>query len=405
MVALAAAVEIASRIEQPVPPAPKNSSALVVTVTVPAWAMPGSARAAHSAVAAKTPLLRHLPIWLRRSLERFAQLGGRPLGREDVELDARRHLEAGSNADSRRDVEVPVELVGTARSSQRPGVELRDLAEAAVHGPQRGAEHPDTDLTVALEARRRLPGNDPQLERRARRPRADQQRVVVDRHQSLLAANLLGCDLGQQVAAHRVLVVGNEALPLARDLGRDEAERVELGVAVLEGSAGLLALVEDQLHIGGLLGVRSHPLAPAGHRGRQLRVVELGESRDMTWRVDDDLVESGGHCRLEQVRLPASRRRAQRIPGRGHSLIGLAAAGLIALRQRRVEVGDGSNPPAWRVSIAAARAVRPDLRRRPVLAALAERALLGRLRALLGGKAAEVEGPVSPGGREDRPQP
>src|SRR6185312_11903430 len=55
--------------------------------------------------------------------ERLAELGRRPLGREDVELDARGHLEARPDSDARRDVEVPMERLGSARRGDRPGVE------------------------------------------------------------------------------------------------------------------------------------------------------------------------------------------------------------------------------------------------------------------------------------------
>ena len=49
----------------------------------------------------------------------------------------------------------------------------------------------------------------------------------------------------------RALAVGAEPLALARDRGRHEAQRVELGVGVLERGAGAAALVDDQLHVGG----------------------------------------------------------------------------------------------------------------------------------------------------------
>src|SRR5262249_5151291 len=95
--------------------------------------------------------------------ERLPQLRGGALGWEDVELDAGRHLEAGADRDSRRKVEVPVELLGSPRRADRPGVELRNPAEARLQGPQRGAQHADPDLAVRLEARRRTAGDDPQL--------------------------------------------------------------------------------------------------------------------------------------------------------------------------------------------------------------------------------------------------
>src|SRR3954447_20198370 len=98
---------------------------------------------------------------------------------------------------------MPVELLGAARGGQRPGVQLWRLAEAGLQRPQRRAENSHADLAVALEARCRVAGDDAQLERGARGPGADQQRVVVDRHEALAPPYLLGGDLREQVAAHR----------------------------------------------------------------------------------------------------------------------------------------------------------------------------------------------------------
>src|SRR5829696_3314286 len=341
--------------------------------------------------------------------ERLPQLGGGALGREYVELDAGRHLEARPDPDPRGDVEVPVKPLGAAGGGDRPGVQLRDPVKPRLERAERGPEHPEPDLVVALEAGSRVAGDDPQLERRARRPGADQQRVVVDRHQPLPAADLLRGDLGEQITAHSVLVVGGEALALARDGGRDEAERIQLGVAVLEGGAGLASLVDDQLHVGGLLRVLAHSRPPAGHRGGELGVVQLAERREVTRDVDDHLVEAGGGGSAEEIRLPPARGGAQRIPRRRQALAarGRRAARWIvrlALVESRIKVGDGAEAPAGGVGLAARRPVGPDLRRGAILAPLAEGTALRAAPFVLVGNAAELERAVRPCGREDRPQ-
>ena len=146
-----------------------------------------------------------------------------------------------------RDVHVPVEDLRPARGGAHPRVQLEARPEPRAQRAQRRGQRAEADLAVVLEARRGRARHDPQLEGAARGPRAEHDRVVVYRHQALAAAHLLGGDVGEQVAAHRALVVGGEALALARDRDRDEVQRVELGVGVLQRGAGGLALVDDQL--------------------------------------------------------------------------------------------------------------------------------------------------------------
>src|SRR3954454_23970653 len=111
----------------------------------------------------------------------------------------------------------------------------------------------------------------------------------------------------------------------------------------------------------------------------------------MLRRVDDHLVEPGGDGGLEEVRLPFARGGPQRVARRGHPLVRLDLSSLVGLRQRRVEVGDGADPPSGAVSWPSARAIRPGLRRGAIFTALAERALLGGFAVLLGRDASEVE--------------
>ena len=62
----------------------------------------------------------------------------------------------------------------------------------------------------------------------ARRVRARQHGLVVDRDDAVAAADLLLDEVLEQVAAHRAHGMGAEALALARDARRHEAQREEL---------------------------------------------------------------------------------------------------------------------------------------------------------------------------------
>ena len=131
---------------------------------------------------------------------------------------------------------------------------------------------------VLGEAGRLAARDHPQLEGRARGPGADQRRLVVDRDQALAAPHLLDQDVAEQAAAGGAFGVGAGPLALAGDRGRDEGQRVELGVGVLERGPGAAALVDDQLHVGGV-GVGAHPLAPGGDRGGELLLARARPSR------------------------------------------------------------------------------------------------------------------------------
>ena len=126
--------------------------------------------------------------------------------------------------------------------------------------------------------------------------------------------------------------------------------------------------------------------------------------------ADDDLVRARGGLRAEEVGLAAAVEPRQRVdragearppPRRSRGRRGprpLAA-------EDRVEVRDRARAPARRVGLAAAGAVGPDLGRRAVLAALAERAALGRVGARSTRLRRERVGALGAAGREDRPQP
>ena len=257
----------------------------------------------------------------------------------------------------------------------------------------------DADLSVRLEPARGRARDHAQLERRARGPGADHHRLVVDRDQALAAAHLLGGDVGEQIAPHRALVVGREALALARDQHRHEVERVELSVGVLEAGAGAAALVDDQLHAGMALGVLAHPRPPGPHRGGQLALVEAGQRGSVPGRADDHLVRPARRRRREQVGLAGPRGGAQRVGGRVGGARGSRLGFATPAGERRVEVGDRAGEPARPVRVATAGPVGPDLRRGLRLVALAE----GAVAVIEGvaGRRLQVDGAVgSPGGEQ-----
>ena len=174
---------------------------------------------------------------------------------------------------------------------------------------------------------------------------------------------------------------------------------------VLERRAGGGSLVHDQVRRRPSLGRdRAHPLAPAFDRDRQLVVAESA-AIDVSWRGVFTITscEPSAGCepksptsavRRESARGSAALEKPPRVGARA-----LAAA------EHRVEVRHRAHAPAGRVRLAAAGPVGPDLGRRAVLAALAERALLGRVGLRLGDGGREGVGALGPPGREHDSQP
>ena len=250
-----------------------------------------------------------------------------------------------------------------ARRRPHPEVELRDRAEHGAERPQRGRDHRRAPV-VLLEPRRGAAGDQPQLERRARRPRADQEHLVVDRDQALAAPDLLGGDVGEQVRAHRPLVVGPGALALAGDRRRHEAERVELRVGVLERGPGVGALVDDQVHVG-RVGVGAHPLAPGADRAGEPLRRQAGERGLVLRGADDHLVGAQSRLGAEQVGL-AARGGAEGIDGAGDAgLQRPAARRPAAPRPSRRSAPDRGWGPSGRSSPACPARRRPGGSPRP----------------------------------------
>ena len=76
---------------------------------------------------------------VRRHQRHSSQVGGGALGRVGVDVHAGGELEGGLDREPRRDVDVPVEVLGAARGGAHPEVELGRPAEALGEQAQRGA--------------------------------------------------------------------------------------------------------------------------------------------------------------------------------------------------------------------------------------------------------------------------
>ena len=156
--------------------------------------------------------------------------------------------------------------------------------------------------------------------------------------------------------------------------------------------------------------MRAHPLAPGGDRaGEALPRRASAREVDVLGRVDDHLVarRSAGATRRGRARRTRDDWRSGSIELANPVSAPPAsspAAGLLGDGQHRVEVRNRARRPARGVGLAAVRARRPDLGRRPVLAALAERAGLGGVLARPRAARGEGVGALGPAGREDRPQ-
>ena len=218
---------------------------------------------------------------------------------------------------------------GAVRTQRFSGGTLPSLrprrSQAVVQ--QRGAGR-----AVVLEARARHARREHELEGQPRAVGGHEDGVVVDGDDAVAQLDLLLDEVLQQVAAHRALRVGAEALALAGHDGGDEVQRVDLRVRVRQRRAGLAALVDDDVHVRrAVLGVRAHPLAPDVERVGDLADLEVGQRDDRVGRVDDDLVGAARGRDAEQVGLGERlglRARRDRAPGRGWARRARASPGV-----------------------------------------------------------------------------
>src|SRR4051794_1543734 len=135
----------------------------------------------------------------------------------------------------------------------------------------------------------------------------------------------------------------------------------------------------------------AHPLAPGGDGDGELLLIKLGHRRRVLRRVDQHLVRALCRARGEEVgfagafggeeRIAAARERAGvgRRPSKLWFLLHVigvkGTTRCVRIAERWIEVRDDARLPAWAVRVATLGSQRVELRRRALLAALAEGAV------------------------------
>ena len=160
----------------------------------------------------------------------LAQLGGDPLRRDDVHVDARAELEAGQPREARHDVDVPVEVLGATGRRAHPEVQRRRRSERVAQACEALVQQICDVRLRARKARLVHTRHELKLVRHSRGEGCEQHRLVIDRDDPLAPSHLLLEQVTQQATAHRAGVVRGEALTLAGDDRRHEPEPVDLGM-------------------------------------------------------------------------------------------------------------------------------------------------------------------------------
>lgn len=189
---------------------------------------------------------------------------------------------------------------------------------------------------------------------KAARVRSEEDEPVLLGHDSRPVHELGGEERTEAARAVRGSILGGERR-------RRLSEPRELGMRVRPARAGLSALVHERVDVGKPRRPRGgRALLPGGGDGTELVGPKLGERQDMARRVNDDL---------------------------------------LAL-ERGVEVRNDANLPARGVPLAVATAERERLRRRELLAALAEGTRLDVGRGGASGERPRGAGAKRPAGRD-----
>src|SRR5512132_2621272 len=141
----------------------------------------------------------------------LAQLGGRLLGRHDVEVHAGAELEPGHVRQARDDVDAPAEVIGVERGGADPEVQRRDVAQLAPEAGQGFVQQGGARRPLVVEAGARYARGEHELERQAPAVGRHEHGLVVDRDDALAELDLLLDEVLQEVAAHRPLRIGAEA--------------------------------------------------------------------------------------------------------------------------------------------------------------------------------------------------
>jgi hypothetical protein len=194
-----------------------------------------------------------------------------------------------------------------------------------------------------------------------------------------------------------VICPGTLALP--GDRRRDETERVELSVRVLQRGTGVRALVDDQVDER-RVGMGAKARAPGRDGTGELIELELFEAGHVARDVDDHLVGPGGGLGGEQVDSRAAPRSGQGVDRARETGFALPGAG----REYGIEVRDRALRPAGGIGCTARRSVGPDLGRGAVLAPLAERTALDGIGAQGDGRRRERIRALRPTRGENRSQ-
>src|SRR5213594_2236475 len=236
---------------------------------------------------------------------------------------------------------------------------VQDLVQSTEDVLQDSGEWGSLIIREVLE--RHLMGlrKNPRLEREPRRVGGEGDEHLVLRDDSLLLLLLCLHDVAPDARAPGRLVVSRRRGGLLHDSPGDNRGRDELGVRVGLGGARFLSVVlEDQDVLEPLVPSKVDvPLLVRREDLLDLKVAEVGEVRVAVGRLHDDLVGADPVYGLEQLVDPPVD-------------LPLDLEGGVLVRH-------APDPPARRVR-GSVLAVREDLRRRHVLVAVAERALLGR---------------------------
>src|SRR3989442_11666014 len=189
---------------------------------------------------------------LSESARGLAQRGGGVLGRHGVDEEAAAPLEAGDPRQLGDDLEVPVEILERRLVDGR-AVEhevVRRIVQRAVHAAQEVSEHAGQRAQLiqarVLEGRAMPGGQDPSLEGKARGEGGDRHEAVPVDDEPSATAPLLAHDVTPHAALLDVPELGG-AGQLLGDHDRDDGERDELRMRMLQrGAGGLAVILEDE---------------------------------------------------------------------------------------------------------------------------------------------------------------
>src|SRR5213594_682682 len=236
---------------------------------------------------------------LSESARGLAQRGGGVLGRHGVDEEAAPPLEAGDPRELGDDLEVPVEVLerrlvhGRAVEHEVVGWIVQRPVHAAQEVAEDAGQRPQLIHAGLLERGAVTRGQDPRLERKARREGGDGHEAVALDDEPAAASTLLPHDVAPHAALLDLPVLGG-AGQLLGDHDRNDGQRDELRVRMLERSAGGLAVIledEDGLEAAILLEIEHALSERQQHLGDGLG--RQGRQRGgVLWALDHDFVSA-----------------------------------------------------------------------------------------------------------------